>query len=120
MESMHCQAYDLAVEAADIPAVQHHNLAHIKEQELDEVHKLRHGIRKDEIKHVARLAQDLVEADEDAEVGDDAEILEYTHGAGDHGASDGQRRKEQADDQRHVDDAVITRIRAEPAAEQER
>ena len=87
--------HDLAVEAADVPAVQHHDLAHVEEQQLDEVHELRHGIRHDDVEDVARLAQDLIEADEDAQVGDDAEVLKHAEGAGDHGAAHDQYREEE-------------------------
>ena len=67
-----------------------------KEQKLDEVHQLRHWKREDEVEYVARLAQDLIEADEDAQVGDDAEVLKHAEGARDHGAADSQGAAEQA------------------------
>ena len=92
---MYCQAYDLAVEAADVPAVQHHDLAHVEEQQLDEVHELRHGIWHDNVEDVARLTQDLIEADEDAQIGDDAEVLKHADGAGDHGTADNECATEQ-------------------------
>ena len=79
--------HDLAVEAADVPTVQHHQIAHVEEQQLDEVHKLWHGERQDEIEDVARLAQDLIETDKDAQISDDAEVLKNAYNAGDHGAA---------------------------------
>ena len=87
---MHYESYDLAIEAADVPAVQHHDLAHVEEQQLDEVDQLGHRERKDQVEDIARLAQDLIEADEDAQVGDDAEVLEHANRTRDHCTTNSQ------------------------------
>ena len=101
------EPHDLAVEAADVPAVQHHDLAHVEEQQLDEVHELWHWEREDEVEDIARLAQDLIKANEDAQVRDDAEVLKHAEGTGDHGAAHTQRGEGQAHHEWDVDDAVV-------------
>ena len=75
-----------------------------------EVHEFRHRIREPKVKHVARLTQDLIEAHEDAEIGDDSKVLKHAHGARYHGTADGQRSDEQAQHERHVDDSVVARV----------
>ena len=92
------EPHDLAVEAADVPAVQHHDLAHVEEQQLDEVHELWHWVWEHEVEDVACLAQDLVEADKDAQVGDDAKVLENAQRTGDNSSADDQGADEEAEE----------------------
>ena len=102
-------AHDLAVEAADVPAVQHHHSADVKEEQLDEADEIGHGVWEVEVEDIARLAQDLVEADEDAEVGDDAVVLKHAQDAGDDGTADNHPAKCQTHHERQVDHAIVAR-----------
>ena len=103
----HEVGHEAAVEAADVPAVHADEREYKVEQELDHRNDLRDGERKLEVEDLFGLTEDLIEADDDSEIGDDVVLYQHAHRTGDYNTAHAHADHNEQRDELKIDDSIV-------------